>query len=577
MAEFTERMELLRKVRLFAGLGEGDLEGINDLLVEKRYRKGSVVFEQGDDGDAMFIVEGGRAKVSVKDEQGREKILSVFGTGDYFGEMALLSDEPRSATVTIVGDSEMLVLPKEAFERFLATNLGVMRQFVNLMSRRLSETSQSVASHMEQDDEQLVLGKCIAAFSPKGGIGKTTFVVNLAIILQEETGKPVVILDYAYPFGDVGVMLNIEPRRTIVDLLPHINEMSGEIIESILQTHASGVKVLLAPPTPEETELVTAEHISIIISTLREQYEYIIVDTHSSFTEVSIAALDAADLVLLLTTLELPSLKSVRQFMDTATQKLGYPPEKMALVVNRVGPVGGLSLTDVEASVGAKVVATVGSYGPVAVAAANQGVPVALSSKESGMYRDLLALAKLIAPQAMVAGEDRFADVDLEEESTLAEKIKVAPRQVIASAQEGIAAIRLADIIFGLGSLFGVSAPFMLVFALLGLISKGLDVRFPANPAFNIAVWIGILGGAYLVNRLQEPRRNAWVFGGVLGGTYGLAISFASLAVLNIADGTLNTPIFGILFNIIPYALLGIIGTLLSERTRPQAQSLLRV
>lgn len=577
MAEFTERIELLRRVRLFAGLSEGDLEAINDLLLEKRYRKGSVVFEQGDDGDALFIVEAGRAKVSVKDEQGKEKILGVFSTGDYFGEMALLSDEPRSATVTIVGDSEMLVLPKEAFERFLATNLGAMRQFVNLMSRRLAETSQSVASRTEQDDQQIVLGKCIAVFSPKGGIGKTTFVVNLAIMLQEETGKPVVILDYAYPFGDVGVMLNMEPRRTVVDLLPHINEMSGEVIESILQTHASGVKVLLAPPTPEETELVTAEHISIIISTLREQYEYIIADTHSSFTEVSIAALDAADLVLLLTTLELPSLKSVRQFMDTATQKLGYPPEKMALVVNRAGPVGGLSLADVEASVGTKVVATVGSYGPIAVAAANQGVPLAISNKESGMYKDLLALVKLIAPQTRDDVEDRFADVDLEDEPTLAEKIKVAPRLVIASAQEGIAAIRLADLIFGLGSLFAVSAPFMLVFALLGFISKGLSVGFPANPAFNVAVWIGILGGSYLVNRLQEPRRNSWVLGGVLGATYGLAISFASLAVLNIADGTLNTPIFGILFNIIPYALLGIIGTLFSERTRPQAQSLLGI
>src|SRR5207302_6300063 len=118
-----------------------------------RYRKGSVIFEQGDDGDSLYIMASGRAKVAIKDEEGREKILSVYGEGDCFGEMALLSDQPRSATVTVVGDAEALRLPKEAFERFLASNLNVMRQFVNLMSKRLAETSQ-LATHADDEDEQ---------------------------------------------------------------------------------------------------------------------------------------------------------------------------------------------------------------------------------------------------------------------------------------------------------------------------------------------------------------------------------------------------------------------------------------
>src|SRR5437016_2087417 len=130
MAEFAERIELLRKVRLFNGLSLEDLEDVDKLLEEKRFRKGSVIFAQGDEGDSLYIMACGRAKVAIKDEDGREKILSVFGEGDYFGEMALLSDQPRSATVTVVGDAAVLRLPKEAFERFLASNLNVMRQFV---------------------------------------------------------------------------------------------------------------------------------------------------------------------------------------------------------------------------------------------------------------------------------------------------------------------------------------------------------------------------------------------------------------------------------------------------------------
>src|SRR5438093_7866927 len=137
LTAFAERIELLKRVRLFSNLAVEDLEAVNELLELKRFRKGSVIFEQGDEGDALYIVESGVAKVSIRDEEGREKILSVFGEGDYFGEMALLSDQPRTATVTVVGDAELLMLPKDVFERFLASNLNVMRQFVNLMSRRL--------------------------------------------------------------------------------------------------------------------------------------------------------------------------------------------------------------------------------------------------------------------------------------------------------------------------------------------------------------------------------------------------------------------------------------------------------
>ncbi|MBI2887505.1 MAG: cyclic nucleotide-binding domain-containing protein [Chloroflexi bacterium] len=577
MAEFAERMELLRRVRLFAGLNDDDLSHINELLTEKRFRKGSVVFQQGDVGDALYIIEAGRVKASIKDDQAREKILAVFGEGDYFGEMALLSDQPRTATMTVVGDAELLVLPKDIFERFLAGNLTVMRQFVNLMSRRLAETS-AMTTRDTEAEEKMVLGKVIAVFSPKGGTGKTSLTVNLATVLREQTGKSVCIMDCSYPFGDVGVMLNLDPKRTVVDLLPHINEMGGEILESILQSHASGVKALLAPPTPEESELVTAEAVSICISALRELYEFILVDTHSSFTEVSIAALDAADLILVVTTLELPSLKDVRVFLDTATQKLGYPTEKLALVVNRASPVGGLSLADVEASVGMKVVATISSSGAVAVGAANQGVPFVISNKESQIYRDVVALAKLIAPQALEEQGEDLLDIEEEEAPTLRDRIRAAPAALRAAVLDGVASLKASDILIGLGSLFLVSAPFMLVFGLLGLVmSKASDGQ--PSPAFNLfynlSVWVGILGGTFLVDRLQEPRKSAWVLGGILGASYGLMFSFASIAVLNAAGGSLRTPVFALFFYVIPYALLGIIGSFLAGRTRPRAQALL--
>lgn len=577
MAEFADRIELLRRVRLFSNLAVDDLEAVNELLVEKRFRKGSVIFEQGDDGDALYIVESGRAKVAIKDEEGREKILSVFGEGDYFGEMALLSDQPRSATVTVVGDTELLMLPKEVFEKFLAANLNVMRQFVSLMSRRLAETSALTTRNDEESEQKAVLGKCIAMFSPKGGTGKTTVAVNLAVAIREQTNKSVCIMDASYPFADVGVMMNLEPRRTIVDLLPHINELGGEIMESILQPHASGVKVLLAPPTPEETELVTAEHVSIVISALRELYEFVIVDTHGSFTDISIGVLDAADLILVMTTLELPSLKNVRQFVDTATQKLGYPLEKMAIIANRASAVGGLTITDVENSVGAKVVSVISSGGPVAVTAANQGVPFVISHKESQLYRDMLSLVKLLVPQNMLEADEEEYSVfnDDAEAVTLVDRFRAAPRRVLAGAREGIRTLKVADLLIGLGTSFLVGAPFMIVFALLGFIAQAMSATLPAFPVLNLPVWAGAFGGAFLSTRMQEPRRGAWVVGAILGASYGLVISSASLGIGYAVGASVKTPFFLVLLYIIPYGLLGIAGAMAADYLRPKAQALL--
>ena len=577
MAEFSERIELLRRVRLFTGLSLDDLVAIDDLLQERRFRKGTVVFEQGDDGDALYIIEGGRVKASIKDEQNREKVLGVFGEGDYFGEMALLSDQPRSASMTVVGDAELLVLPKEAFERFLASNLPVMRQFVNIMSRRLAESNQAVTTTDETTKQ--ILGKCLVYFSPKGGGGKTTLAINLAVLLREQTGKSVVIVDCAYPFGDVGVMLNMEPKRTIVDLLPHINELDGEIIDSILQTHASGVKVLLAPPTPEETELITAEHVNIIISALRELYEYIVVDTHPSFTEVSISALDTADLILVVTPLEVPALKSVRQFIDTAVQKLGYSLDKMAIVVNKATSTGatGLNLSDVQNLVGAKVVASISTNETLALSAINQGVPFSISAKDSQLYRDVFNLAKLIAPQAMEEQAYEYFDLEVEEAQPLAERLRAMPKRLSAEAREGVANLRLQDMLTGLGTLLAASAVPVTFIAMLAVLSRmiGSNMSGVVGTAFNLAILFGIAAGTFYLTRSHEQRADAWVNGAVLGAAFGLISSFITLAIASAVGPGLNSGPLQFIFNIILFALIGIAGTAAANRTRPRQQALL--
>lgn len=570
MAEFDERMELMRRVRLFKSFSDEELSQINDLLKERRYRKNSVIFEQGDPGDALYIVESGRVKATIRDEDNRERIIALFGEGDYFGEMALITDQPRSATMAVVGDANLLILPKEAFERFLATNTQVMAHLLREMTQRVVEAS---ARPGEEDEAQTVpTGKVIVVFSPKGGTGKTTLAVNLAIMLRTEGNRSVALLDSSFPFGDIGVMMNMEPRRTMSDVLPHINELDGEILSTILQPHSSGVKVLLAPATPEESELITGEHVSMVLTTLREQYEYIIVDTHGAFTEVSLAAMDAADLVMVVTTLELAALKNVRQFIDTVTTKLMYPPEKLALIVNRVSEIGGLTVSDIESSVGQKVAAGITSQGNIAVTAANRGAPFAMGERNAPIYKDVLNLAKMLAPRAIADNDWEEEIIDDEEAVAPKERMQVMMRRLRASAVAGIREFKAPDIFTGIGLLLVASGPLMFVVAVLSWMARMLNAPIPTSILLNIAIWAGIFVGTFLLVRMRPQVRGIWAQHALLAGGFGLLILLPAVSASLAANG--NIGLFSVVFAVVLYTILGLIGTIISQRARRGPRSL---
>jgi pilus assembly protein CpaE len=240
-------------------------------------------------------------------------------------------------------------------------------------------------------------GKIITFFSPKGGVGRTTISTNLAVALHQLTGKPVVLVDGSLPFGDIAVILNMSPKaKTIADLIGSFETADSDVVESILVQHSTGIKVMLAPPTPESTELITGAHIKHVLELLRERYAYIIVDTWPSFQEQVITMLDVADVILTLMTLEITSLKNVRVFMEVV-EKLGYDEAKVQLVANRNDSSGGIKASDVEASLGRKIPHTIVSDGRTLVLAVNRGVPFVISHRDSQVSKDIFALAQRVA------------------------------------------------------------------------------------------------------------------------------------------------------------------------------------
>jgi pilus assembly protein CpaE len=252
-------------------------------------------------------------------------------------------------------------------------------------------------------------GRVVAVFSPKGGVGRTTIAVNMAVAAAGEPDSRVVLVDGSFQFGDVGVLLNLNPKnKSIADLVPEL-EVGGDadFIETFLITHSTGAKVLLAPPSPEMAELVTPATIRRVLEALRAKNDLVVVDCASAFSDTTLAILDVADVVLTVLTLEITSIKNMRLFLEVAEQ-LGYPSDKMELVLNRADSALGIRVADVEHSIGRKVDHTIVSDGRSVVYALNRGVPFFVSNREAQVSQDILRLAKaLLGASANAPAEAR--------------------------------------------------------------------------------------------------------------------------------------------------------------------------
>jgi len=321
-------------------------------------------------------------------------MMSVQGEADYLRRSML------------AGAREFLVKPFSSDELTAS-----IRQVWAREREKLSRIVPVMTGHNDGADGDGELGTVVAVFSPKGGVGRTTIAVNLAVAAAAH-GKRVALVDASFQFGDVGVLLNLNPRnKSIADLAGELQAGDGdaESLQSFMVGHSSGVKVLLAPPTPEQAELVGPQEVKRVLTRLRPEHDVIVVDCPSSFNEPTLAVLDEADLVLTILTLEITSVKNMRLFLEVSEQ-LGYEPDKIRLVLNRADSTLGIRVTDVEHSIGRKVDHTIVSDGRSVVYALNRGVPFYLSNRDAQVSTDIERLAKAVSEPPPAGGAGRPAD-----------------------------------------------------------------------------------------------------------------------------------------------------------------------
>jgi pilus assembly protein CpaE len=249
-------------------------------------------------------------------------------------------------------------------------------------------------------------GRIIAVYSPKGGVGSTTLAVNLAMALAEMK-KSVALFDADLQFGDVGVFMNLDPTQASVgDIAADLGQGLTETIDGALLRHRSEVDALLAPATPDAAELVGPDQVRLLLGHLARGHEAVIVDCATHLDDATLAVLDLADQIVCPLSLDITALRSTRVFVDVADH-LGYPHEKLVLVLNRADSNHGIRVEDVERSLGRKVDHMVISDGRAAVHALNTGVPFVLGNRRARVSEDVAELA-----QALFAEPEEAAVAD---------------------------------------------------------------------------------------------------------------------------------------------------------------------
>jgi CRP-like cAMP-binding protein len=388
-------IELLQGMDLFMDLPDDELSKVARLLKEQKFGDNDLIFGQGDAGDALYVILSGRVRIATTDAFGRERVLAFYGPGEFFGDMAVLTGEPRSATATASTDLRLLQLRKDDFDVLVATSVGVMRGMLRVMVERQAamNTRLTQETGASQGD---IRGQVTVIFSPRGGTGQTVLATNLAVALAEITPDRVAILDLDLLFGHVAMLLDLVPRTALAAITPAaIRTLDRDSIGFYLSKHGeSSLRVLSGTLRPEESELVTGEHVRAIVETLRRQFVHLVIDAGSRFSEPCLAALELADQVIVVSTPEPTSRHAVQESNRVLRDLLGVPASRIRFVQNQPTPYGKLSRSDLASTLSTDRVTEIPFGGEEVTRASLNGFPVVMSRSANPTSKAIIGLAK---------------------------------------------------------------------------------------------------------------------------------------------------------------------------------------
>ncbi len=335
-------------------------------------------------------------------------MLSVQGETDYLRRAMMAG--ARDYLTKPPGADELMDAIHRAFELKQKMGPGMLGP----LSERDVQQAQAAVSGV-------MAAKVITFYSPKGGTGCTTLAVNVAIALQKILGSEarICLVDANLQFGDVSIFMKLQPSRTLADLVPHIDDLDPDLLETIVVTHSSGVKVLVAPSSPEEAEIFresgTEESganatLRTILQFARPLFDYIIIDTAHQVDEILLAVMDMTDLLLVVTRPVIPEIRGARMYIDLL-RKLHYDFDRVGLVINSVDSKRmGIQPEAIERAM-MPALAHVPMDERTALRAANLGEPVMVKGSRTALGQGILGLANTIHERVHVVAEEEQPEI----------------------------------------------------------------------------------------------------------------------------------------------------------------------
>ena len=243
--------------------------------------------------------------------------------------------------------------------------------------------------------------RVVSVFSPKGGVGKTTIAFNLAVAMAQ-LGVPTALVDGSLQYGDLRTLLKVPANAPSMLDLPAERPMESDL-RDVMWPGPAGADILLAPPRIEMAEMISVRDVEKVMTLLRHAYGAVVIDTAPSLSELTLAFLDASDVVLSVVTYDSTTLHNTVSAAEVFA-RIGYPPDKLRYLVNRADWSGGLGRDDLARALGRAPDFEVVSDGRLVVQANNDGMPFVISSPISPISLDVgRAAAALVGPGSLMA------------------------------------------------------------------------------------------------------------------------------------------------------------------------------